>query len=94
MLGGQAFRLLHALAKEAEARGHSVRVPTRDRRGYCQGSSKLDGDMIVKVGDIESSVNIWQPNARVDHIPTREEIEREKKYGWGSRSYATCRPTA
>lgn len=64
-----------------------MRVPTRDRHGYRQDSSKLDGDLIIKVGDIECSVNIWQPNDRVDHIPTREEVEHVKKYGWGSRSY-------
>ncbi|MEB3023569.1 hypothetical protein [[Mycobacterium] crassicus] len=86
-LRGRAFRLLHALAKEAEARGHSVRAPTRDRHGYRQDNSKLSGDLIITVGDIECSVNIWQPNDRVDHVPTREEIEHEKKYGWGSRSY-------
>ncbi|WP_018599375.1 hypothetical protein [Mycobacterium sp. 155] len=86
-LRGRAFRLLHALAKEAEARGHSVRVPTRDRHGDRQDSSNLNGDLIVKVGDIECSVDIWQPKDRVDHVPTREEIEREKKYGWGPRRY-------
>lgn len=86
-LRGRAFRLLHALAREAEARGHSVRVPTRARHGYRQDNSKLDGDLIFKVGDIECSVNIGQPNDRVDHVPTRDEIEREKKYGWGPTRY-------
>src|SRR5262249_31715537 len=32
-LRGRAFRLLHALAREAEARGHSVRVPRQNYRG-------------------------------------------------------------
>jgi hypothetical protein len=86
-LRGRAFRLLHALAREAEARGHSVRVPSRDRHGYRQDGSNLGGDLIFKVRDIECSVNVWQPNDRVDHVPTRDEIEREKKYGWGPSRY-------
>jgi hypothetical protein len=29
----KAFRLLHAIARDAEARGHCVRLPMRDVRG-------------------------------------------------------------
>jgi hypothetical protein len=86
-LRGKAFRLLHALAREAEARGHSVRVPRQNYRGYAQENTKLSGDLIFKVGDIDCSVNIWQPNDRVDHTPTREEVERHKKYDWPPRRY-------
>jgi hypothetical protein len=86
-LRGRAFRLLHALAREAEARGHSVRLPNRNRHGYVQDGSKLGGDMIFKIGEIDCSVDIWQPKDRVDHVPTPDEIEREKKYGWGPRRY-------
>lgn len=86
-LRGKAFRLLHALTREAEARGHSVRLPRRSHHGYLEDTSKLGGDVIFKVGDIECSVNILQPKERVDHTPTAYEVEREKKYGWPPSRY-------
>lgn len=86
-LRGRAFRLLHALAREAEARGHSVRLPRQSYRGYAQENTKLSGDLLFKIGDIDCSVNIWQPNDRVEHTPTREEVERHKKYDWPPRRY-------
>ncbi|MCV7229086.1 hypothetical protein [Mycolicibacterium komossense] len=86
-LRGRAFRLLHALAQEAEARGHTVRLPKRSHHGSVEDPSKLGGDLIFKVEGIECSVNIWQPKDRLPHTPTQEEIEREKKYGWGPSRY-------
>lgn len=86
-LRGKAFRLLHALTREAEARRHSVRLPRRSHHGYLEDRSKLGGDLIFKVGDIECSVNILQPKERVDHTPTLYEVEREKKYGWPPSRY-------
>jgi hypothetical protein len=86
-LRGKAFRLLHALAREAEARGHSVRVPRQNYRGYAQENTKLTGDLIFTVGDIDCSLDISQPNDRVDHTPTQEEVKRHKKYDWPPRRY-------
>jgi hypothetical protein len=86
-LRDRAFRLLHALAGEAEARGHSVRLPKRNSHGYVNDSSRLVGDLIVQVGEIHCSVDILQPKDRVPHTPTRDEIEREKKYSWPPRTY-------
>jgi hypothetical protein len=65
----RAFRLLHALALEAEARGHSVRLPKRNMHGYV-AASWLGGNMIVQVGEIQCSMVIWQPKDRVPHTPT------------------------
>jgi hypothetical protein len=86
-LRGTAFRLLHALAREAEARGHSVRLPQRSRHGYIEDSSKLVGDLIFKVAGIECSADIRQPKDRVPHTPTKDEIEREKRSGWPPTRY-------
>lgn len=86
-LRGRAFRLLHAIAREAEARGHSVRVPKRSVHGYVQDGSRLSGEMIVQVGGIQCSVDIGQPKDRVPHTPTREELERDKKYSWPPPKY-------
>ena len=87
LLRDRAFRLLHAAAREAEARGHSVRLPKRRVQGYAQESSRLGGDLIFKVEGIECSVDVWQPKDRVPHVPTREEVEREKKYSWPHSRY-------
>ncbi|WAC90171.1 hypothetical protein [Mycobacterium sp. Aquia_213] len=81
-LRGRAFRLLHALAREADARGYAVRVTRQNYRGYGHENTKLSGDLIFTVGDIECSLHIWQPQDRVDHTPTREELERQKLYSW------------
>jgi hypothetical protein len=78
----RAFRLLHALARETEARGHAVRVPRRNIHGYSEDSSKLGGDLIFKVESIECSLSIRQPQNRVSHTPTKEELERAKQYAW------------
>lgn len=86
-LRDRAFRLLHAIAREAEARGHSVRLPMRSVHGYVEDSSRLVGDLILEVDAIKCSVDIWQPKDRVPHTPTREEIEREKKYSWPPSKY-------
>lgn len=85
-LRGKAFRLLHALAREGEARGYGVRVVPRNRRSYGH-SSQLTGDLLFTIEDIECSVSIWQLNERVDHVPTKEEVERQKKYDWPPHRY-------
>jgi hypothetical protein len=84
---GRAFRLLEALAKEAEARGHSFRLPKRSVHGYIDDPSKLGGDLMIKVGDIECSVDFTPPSKRVDHTPTADELERDRKYDWPPRRY-------
>ena len=83
----RAFRLLHALAREAEARGYTVRLPQRNRNGYIDDRSRLAGDLIIVMPDIECSVNIWQPKDRVPHTPTAYELERQKKYDWPPSQY-------
>lgn len=45
----RSFRLLHALAREAESRGHCVRQPRRNFHGYVDDPSRLIGDMIFQV---------------------------------------------
>ena len=83
----RAFRLLHALAREAESRGYTVRLPQRNRNGYIDDRSRLSGDLIIVMPDIECSLDIWQPKDRVPHTPTAYELERQKKYGWPPSQY-------
>lgn len=86
-LRDRAFRLLHAVAREAEARGHSIRLPKRNVHGYIEDPSRLVGDLILTVEGIDCSIDILQPKARVPHPPTREELERDKKYSWPPPRY-------
>lgn len=81
------FRLLQALAREAEARGYTVGQRILDRYGYAQNRRELNGQLIFKVNGIECSVAISQPTDRVDHTPTPEEVAREKKYHWPPARY-------
>lgn len=83
-LRGKAIRLLHAIAREAEARGHEVRLPKRDAYGRVQHAARWGGHMILHVSEIRCSISISQPKDRVPHVPTREEVERDRKY--------SCRP--
>lgn len=83
----RAFRILHAVAREAEARGYTVRLPQRNRNGYVDDRSRLSGDLIIVMPDIECSIVIWQPKDRVPHTPTAYELERQKKYDWPPSQY-------
>ena len=76
----KALRLLHAIACEAEARGYKVRVPERNRHGYLEDRTRLTGDLIIVMPEIECSLKIAQPTDRVPHTPTADELERQRKY--------------
>lgn len=76
----KALRLLHAIAREAEARGYKVRVSERNRHGYLEDRTRLTGDLIIVMPEIECSVKIAQPTDRVPHTPTADELERQRKY--------------
>jgi hypothetical protein len=82
VLRNRGVRLLHALAREAETRGYIVRLSERNVHGYVEDSSKLRGDLIVRIGEIDCSIDVWQPKDRVPHLPTPAEIAREKLYSW------------
>lgn len=78
----RAFRLLHALAREAESRGHSIRQPKRNVHGYVDDPSQLLGDLIIHVKDIQCSLNLWQPKDRVSHTATPDELARARRETW------------
>lgn len=87
-LRSKASRLLHALAREAEARGYKVRAPERNRHGYIEDRTRLTGDLIIVMPEIECSVKIVQPTDRVPHTPTADELERQRKYNnWPPPQY-------
>jgi hypothetical protein len=78
----RAFRLPHALASEAEARGYTVRQPSRNRHDYTADRDRLSGCLIINVEPITCSVGISQLKDKVPHQPTSKELERAKRESW------------
>jgi hypothetical protein len=65
----RAFRLLHALAREAEARGHMVRQPTRNHRGRNVDPGGLTACLIFTVEHISCWLAVTQTQDKVPHTP-------------------------
>ncbi|WP_235663928.1 hypothetical protein [Mycolicibacter terrae] len=80
----RALRLLHALAREAEARGYTVQErPRREPRGYgYHDRDRLSGCVIVGVTPIKCSVGIAQLKDKVPHEATSKELERANRESW------------
>jgi hypothetical protein len=78
----RAFRLLHTLALEAEARGYTVRQPNRNHHEYNADRDRLSGCLIINVEPISCSVGISQLKDKVPHQPTSKELERVNRESW------------
>jgi hypothetical protein len=78
----RAFRLLHTLALEAEARGYMVRQPNWNHHEYNPDRDRLSGCLIINVEPISCSVGISQLKDKVPHQPTSKELERAKRESW------------
>jgi hypothetical protein len=81
----RAFRLLHALAREAEARGHMVREPKRNHRGHNAEPGGVAGCLIFNVGQISCSLAITQMRDSGPHTTTRTELKELKRDSSRSR---------
>lgn len=80
----RALRLLHALAREAEARGYTVQHSAkRESRGYgYHEPEKLPGCILVGVAPIKCAVGMTQLQDKVPHEATSKELERAKRESW------------
>lgn len=80
----RALRLLHALAREAEARGYTVQAPPkREPPGYGhQDGNQLPGCVIVGVTPVKCAIGITQLKDKVPHEATMKELERAKRESW------------
>lgn len=78
----RAFRLLHSLAREAEARGYTVRQPNRNHHQHNADRDHLFGSLIINVEPISCSVGISQLKDKVPHQPSSKELERAKRESW------------
>lgn len=77
----RAFRLLHTLAREAEARDHKVLLPPkRQHRGDSAEPGDLAGCLIINVEQISCSLTIRQVHDRVPHsVAPRTDPEESKR---------------
>jgi hypothetical protein len=74
--------LLHCLAREAEARGHTVRLIHRDHNGLQHDHEGLHGLFVIAAGDSRSSLWLEQLHDAVPHEATPQELARAKRENW------------
>lgn len=85
---GRALRVLQALATEAEVQGWTVRAPRVKRRnehGYSHFESA--NHLIVETGEQSVGVRVEQLTDRSPHVPTEEELRRQKSWGSAPPKY-------
>lgn len=85
---GRALRVLQALATEVEAQGWTVRAPRVKRRnehGYSHFESA--NHLVVETGEQSVGVRVEQLIDRSPHIPTEEELRRQKSWGSSPPKY-------
>jgi hypothetical protein len=79
----RAYRLVHALALEAEARGHKVRTSKRPGPyGYGEQIGGIVGCVVFDVGRIHCAMSLTESQDRVPHIATDKELARAKRDTW------------
>ncbi len=79
----RAFRLLHALAREADARGHGVRVSKPPSRyGYGEQTGGIAGCVVFEVHGVRCALAVSEPQDRVLHVATATELEKVKRDTW------------
>lgn len=80
----RALRLLHAMAREAEARGYTVNeAPKRESRGYGHHArDHLPGCVIIGVTPVKCGIGITQLQDKMPHEATMKELERAKRESW------------
>lgn len=89
---GRACRIVHALATEAEKRGHAIENTTRPRSGYSDFRSNLtDGQLAITVGDHAFALRLTEVSDSggppVDYVKVRS-LPR-----WYSTKTSTFVPT-
>lgn len=73
----RTYRILDALAKEAEKRGYSVRMS--DWRGEGQ---RAKGLLTIEVNGHEAHLGIGELDDRVPHLATATELREAERYSW------------
>lgn len=80
---GRSLRLMHALAREAERRGHTVRGNRPvDVRDQPVSTSRRKGIVTISVGDHTVGVAVTQQHDKTPHVPTASELRDAERYSW------------
>lgn len=72
---GRALRVLHALAKEAEARGYTVEPVKKHHEPYGRVSYDSRDHLIIDTGEVREGVRIVQLTDKTPHVLTAREIK-------------------
>jgi hypothetical protein len=79
----RALRLLHALAREADSRGHGVRVSKPPSRyGYGEQTGGIVGCIVFEVDGVRCALGVSEPQDRVPHVATATELQKAKRDTW------------
>lgn len=79
----RVYRLLHALAREGEARGHKLRASKRPSQyGYGEQVGGIVGVIVFDVDGIRCALSLSEPQDRVPHVATETELAKSKRDTW------------
>jgi hypothetical protein len=79
----RAYRLLQALVREAQARGHKVRVSKRPSQyGYGEQVGGIVGGLVFDVNNIRCPLSVSEPQDRVPHVATETELTKVRRDTW------------
>jgi hypothetical protein len=79
----RALRLLNALVRAAEGRGHKVETNWHtDRNGFLSRRGQRTGLLTIDVRDFEVGVQVTPEFDRIPHVPTPAELQRAERDTW------------
>lgn len=77
----RAFRILHAIATEAERRDFTVARPAAQLAGGRSGARDV-WHLLLSVGGDTVPLRITEETDRIEHGPTARELAEQKRYSW------------
>ncbi|BCN66518.1 hypothetical protein RE9431_49730 (plasmid) [Prescottella equi] len=79
----RALRILHAIATEAEARGHQVSAPAKNTPyGGGRNAHKETGQLVISIRSRRFFVSLHQRDDYTPHAPTPKELDEQRKWEW------------
>lgn len=87
LVRNRGLRILQALVSAAEREGYRVREVrhTGHPGAYMRWDSR--DHLVIETGETSVEVRIWQETDRAPHIPTADELDRQKRWGAGVPKY-------
>lgn len=79
----RALRILHAIATEADARGHKVSAPpAKTTRGNGRYAHKETGQLVIAIRSYRFYIDLTQRADYTPHTPTPKELEDQRRNEW------------